>query len=151
MISKLNFYSEISSELRLLISYVNFVKAWNKTHTGVNNDFVRLIEKLFRQGYKFHLLSNIDEIHWEEAQEPCAEVFEFFESFHLSFEIGMKKPNPLIFLEVLNYLNLEPEQCLFIDDLEENVRIAENLGIRSLIYDKKKHKKFVKEINKLLS
>lgn len=151
LISKEVFYSELSYDLCSLMSYDEFIKAWECTFTGVNQEFSDLACKLHQQGYSLHMLLNTDEIHWAYAQKACRGVFYFFDSFFLSFNMHLKKPNPAIYFMVLNELMVRPGECLFIDDLQENVEVAELMGIKGLLYDKNEHELFVKKLYSVLS
>lgn len=58
------------------------------------------------------------------------EVFaEVFEGVVISSEVGMRKPDPAIFRHALALIGLSPHECAFVDDVEHNVRAAEELGI----------------------
>ncbi|GII53339.1 hypothetical protein Pth03_17280 [Planotetraspora thailandica] len=52
-----------------------------------------------------------------------------FDAVVISGEVGMRKPEPRIFHHALGLVGLEPEQCVFIDDIEANIQAAEALGI----------------------
>lgn len=43
-----------------------------------------------------------------------------------------RKPDPEFFERILTAEGLAPEEAVFIDDLEENIRGAERVGIRSI-------------------
>lgn len=51
-----------------------------------------------------------------------------------SSEVGMIKPHSEIYRRTLQKLNVRPEEMMFIDDREENVRGAEAVGIHSIRY-----------------
>ncbi|GAA3967467.1 HAD family hydrolase [Thermobifida alba] len=53
-----------------------------------------------------------------------------FDSLFFSCEIGLCKPDPAVYEHVLRELGVEPGETLFVDDREENVRAAAELGIR---------------------
>ena len=55
----------------------------------------------------------------------------YIDSYTCSKEINVMKPNPEIYLYALNKLNVNPEQCLYIDDYQEEVVGAQNIGIKS--------------------
>src|SRR5690242_20642309 len=57
---------------------------------------------------------------------------EIFEKNHYSHEMGLRKPDPQIFLEVLKINGLNAWETLFIDDVKENVQAAESVGIKGL-------------------
>lgn len=57
---------------------------------------------------------------------------DLFDAVVISAEVGMRKPDERIFRHALDLLALDPHECVFIDDIEHNVRAAEALGIRGL-------------------
>jgi putative hydrolase of the HAD superfamily len=54
---------------------------------------------------------------------------ELFDAVVISAEVGMRKPEPGIFRLAAELLELEPAECVFIDDIEENIRAAESVGL----------------------
>ncbi|MFV2197506.1 HAD family hydrolase [Nocardiopsis sp. LOL_012] len=57
-----------------------------------------------------------------------------FDEVVISGEVGMRKPEPRIYLHTCERLGLSPQDCVFIDDLEHNVRTAEELGMVGLLH-----------------
>ena len=47
----------------------------------------------------------------------------------ISHEVGMRKPEPRIFLHAAGLIGLPPEQCVFVDDIEANVNAATECGM----------------------
>jgi putative hydrolase of the HAD superfamily len=60
---------------------------------------------------------------------PRERFEEIFDAVVISSEVGLRKPDPAIFQHALDLIGLSPEECAFIDDIEHNVRAAEELGI----------------------
>ena len=54
-----------------------------------------------------------------------------FDAFYLSQEINLRKPDKNIYEFILNYHNINPNECLFIDDTKENTETAKTLGIHT--------------------
>jgi HAD superfamily hydrolase (TIGR01509 family) len=50
----------------------------------------------------------------------------------ISAEVGMRKPEERIFRHTAALLGLEPQECVFIDDVAANVAAAEAVGLVSL-------------------
>ncbi|MFE3447303.1 HAD family hydrolase [Nonomuraea sp. NPDC059194] len=77
-----------------------------------------------RSGIKTCLLSNS----WanEYPREGWDDVFD---AIVISGEIGMRKPEPRIFLHALDLIGLSGPECVFIDDVEVNIAAARELGI----------------------
>ncbi|MHB8094616.1 MAG: HAD-IA family hydrolase, partial [Candidatus Aminicenantales bacterium] len=61
------------------------------------------------------------------------EVF-FFDDYILSFELGIAKPEPGIYREALRRAGCRAGECVFIDDIPENVEAAVKLGIAGIVY-----------------
>jgi putative hydrolase of the HAD superfamily len=54
---------------------------------------------------------------------------ELFDAVVISAEVGMRKPEERIFRHAAELLGLEPGECVFIDDIEENVAAAQAVGL----------------------
>ena len=76
-------------------------------------------------GFRTALLSNS----WGGLEYPWADFPGLFDTVVISGECGMRKPDEAIFLHTATGLGLEPEQCVFIDDLEANVAAAAACGM----------------------
>jgi putative hydrolase of the HAD superfamily len=59
---------------------------------------------------------------------------DFFEQVLVSGELGRLKPEPEIYLELIDSLGVPPEDIIFIDNRSENIDGAEALGIRGHVY-----------------
>ncbi len=59
---------------------------------------------------------------------------EFYDEIISAGETGYAKPNPKIFEEALRRLNVKAENCIFVDDTEENVQAARSLGMKGILY-----------------
>lgn len=52
-----------------------------------------------------------------------------FDAVVLSAERGVRKPDPAIFRIVLDELGLAADECVFVDDSEDNLQVAVDLGM----------------------
>ena len=57
---------------------------------------------------------------------------DYFSAFFSSCYLGMKKPQLGIYQKVLQITQRRPEECLFIDDVEDNLEAARNLGMETI-------------------
>lgn len=111
------------------------IDAWNAILKDFPDSRLEFVENLAKEGdYRLFLLSNTNDIHIEYVkQEMGDEKFNrfksAFETFHLSYEMGMRKPDAEIFEFVLKADNLVASETLFIDDTKENTDAASILGI----------------------
>ena len=84
-----------------------------------------IIRTLRGAGFGTALLSNS----WGCAEYPRADFPGLFDTVVISGEVGMRKPEPEIFLHAAATLGLEPEECVFIDDVQANVTAAMACGM----------------------
>jgi epoxide hydrolase-like predicted phosphatase len=52
-----------------------------------------------------------------------------FDAVVISGEVGLRKPDPAIYLLAAQRLNLDPGEIVFVDDLSPNVRAAAEVGM----------------------
>lgn len=100
--------------------------------TRSNEDVLALVRKLRDAGYKLALLSNTIPEHAKFNRERNR--FRDFVVVVLSFEVGLRKPDPQVYTLVLEQLGLEPTECIFIDDKEEYVDGAKSIGLHAIHY-----------------
>lgn len=81
------------------------------------------------QGVRTALLSNS----WGNGY-PRDRFAEAFDAVVISGEVGMRKPEPEIFLLAAEQSGLEPRECVFIDDLEHNVAAAMEVGMIGILH-----------------
>jgi HAD superfamily hydrolase (TIGR01509 family) len=110
--------------------------AWSAMILDIPPENIRYLEQL-KNHYRLFLLSNTNEIHRIKIHRNFEAVFgysfyELFERNFYSHEMGMRKPDPQIFIQALTEAYLIPEETLFIDDMKENTDAAKRLGIKVL-------------------
>lgn len=85
-------------------------------------------------GFKIFLLTNLSQAGFEELNKATT-FFSQADGYVASFEINKIKPEPEIYETLLKKYNLNPTECLFIDDKPENIKGGEALGIDGIICD----------------
>ena len=91
---------------------------------------------LRKVGYRTFLLSNTIDIHWRYCKDELfpmdkLTVDDYFERIFISQKMHMKKPDDEIFQTVIKEAGIDPNETLFIDDLEVNCKAAERSGIHA--------------------
>ena len=128
-ISPQEFFEAIAQKLRLDTDCESFFEAYNGVFE-LSSDVVASLRKL-KPKYRLVLLSNTDVKHFEFIRGEFPEMF-FFDDYVLSYEVGLMKPDPRIYEIALGKAKARAEECLFIDDLEENIEAAAKLGIQTI-------------------
>ena len=59
---------------------------------------------------------------------------ELFDGVVISGDVGLHKPQPEIFRLGCERVGLEPEECVFVDDLRENCEGAEAVGMTAVLH-----------------
>jgi putative hydrolase of the HAD superfamily len=83
-----------------------------------------LVARAKRHGIRTALLSNS----WGNRY-PRDGWADMFDEVVISGEVGMRKPEPRIFRHAAALLDLDPKHCVFVDDVEANVKAAIGCGM----------------------
>lgn len=121
------------------LSAEQVVAAWNSIFIGMPRERFDMLLRL-RQRYNVFLLSNINELHaaWIDdymQREYGLSDFQsrYFDAVYYSHLIRLRKPGREIYEYVLADAEILPGETVFIDDLEENVAAAWEVGIPGII------------------
>jgi putative hydrolase of the HAD superfamily len=100
-----------------------------------NEPMIELMRDLRSRGYRMALLTN-NVREWEPMWRRMLPVDEIFEVIVDSAFVGMRKPEPAIYELVLERLGggIGAAECLFVDDVEDNVATAAQLGMTAIHY-----------------
>lgn len=93
----------------------------------VDRDVLRLIDRI-GEDFRLAILSNATNA-LEDALRHRYDVRDRFETIVSSACVGMTKPEEGIYREILDRLQLAPQEVVFIDDRAENVTAAAALGM----------------------
>ena len=129
LIGPQQFHETLCQRLSISLGYDEFAEIWVRL-LSANEEIVPLIDSLKTQ-YRLVLASNTDRIHFAFCSKHF-NVLQRFSTFFLSYEMGLLKPDPAFFHDVLAGLGTAPEECVFVDDRLENVEAARSVGITSL-------------------
>lgn len=104
-------------------------------NTRPNNKLFELIRSFAREGkHKLFLLTNIDAHTFEQLTKAYRDVFCLFDGVVASCNVHLVKPQPEIYQHLLDQHGLDAQQCVFIDDQQENLLAAQKLGIAGIHY-----------------
>lgn len=115
----------------------DIVQAWEAYLTTIPEERLEMLLKLKRT-HRLFLLSNTNAVHWAQAENTLFRyrglgVGDFFEKCFLSFEMGVEKPAPEIFLRTAEGIGCPPGEILFLDDSETNCLAARAVGMQALV------------------
>lgn len=129
--------SQQSSDALQLLTDEAIVAAWQSYLTEVPTERLDMLLKI-KQHYSINVLSNTNTVHWQMAKDTFfrykgLNVENFFDHIFLSCDLGVEKPDPLIFSKVVEGLQVPAHDILFFDDSEVNCQAARNCGLQALV------------------
>lgn len=89
------------------------------------------VDSLKKKGYGVYILSNYPRRTYMQAREQL-DFVDRADGAVFSFEVGMIKPELAIYKFLLDKYKLQANECVFIDDKEENLVPARELGITGI-------------------
>jgi putative hydrolase of the HAD superfamily len=92
---------------------------------------IKLLPELKELGFRLYFLSNFPADLWDEVK-GVYDFFKYFDGGIISADAKLLKPDPEIYKFLLDKFSIRPEECLYIDDIEVNVRSAESLGMKGI-------------------
>jgi len=135
-ISLLDFYEKTLNKLNLkkptaqeLLS--KHLEIYNNNFK-LDNDVLKIILDLTDKYSLVSLTNTEKEI--ADRNKLKNSVFMYFKKNYLSTDLGLMKPNLDIYEYVINDLKVNPQELIFIDDKEENIIPAKNLGMNTIHY-----------------
>ena len=111
----------------------DFHAIWSDFFDGTMPGIEDVLERV-RARYRVAFLSNSNEVHAEVIPRRFATLFQKDDLFIFSHRFRTAKPDPEMFYRALEVVGALPQQVAFIDDLNENVNAARNLGMHSFQY-----------------
>lgn len=106
-----------------------------------NEPFIECLREVKQRGYRLALLTN-NVREWEHRWRAFLPIDELFETVVDSGFVGTRKPERRIFEITHDYLralegleDVEPHECVLVDDVEMNCRAAEEFGFRTVLFD----------------
>lgn len=98
--------------------------------TPVNTELFEFIQQELKPIYKLGLLSNAGDDRLVQLFSP--DQLSLFDATVLSFEIGAVKPQPEAYDITASKLNVQNNECLFVDDKSYFCDGAEQAGMRAV-------------------
>jgi len=133
-ISPKEFFLKIKDMLNLELDYDSFLPIWNEIFFLTKENLaVYNLAKQLKNNYKIALLSNINILHFDYLKKKFP-VFDAFHNIITSYEVGARKPHPLIYKKTLDILESLPHQVFYTDDRPELAQSAKELGIRGFVF-----------------
>ena len=91
--------------------------------------FLRELKLDFKLGC---ITNNVKSSSEENTDNETEEAMSIFDHVIESSIVGIRKPNPEIYMMSCDALNVSPDQCIYLDDLGINLKPARELGMTTI-------------------
>lgn len=120
------FRERLRSRFQLVCTDTEFDNAFSALLLDFPVDVVDIIQEV-KTSFPLYLLSNTSRIHSKIFLQHES-LFSLFDFVHLSYNMGVSKPDKLIYQQVVNSNQLHDKQVVFFDDNKMNVQAAKEFG-----------------------
>ena len=110
-----------------------FWEAWSML-LGDETDVIDILIRL-KKSYKIWILSNTNSRHIKNEIENKYVFPKLVDGAIYSYDVGHRKPEQKIYQIACERAQIDPERCVFIDDLKDNISGAINAGLNSIHYN----------------
>ena len=105
---------------------------WNwPSYIDIYREVFPILSELKKKGHRIFVLSNTSKVFYDLLEEQLSPLKELLDGFVLSCDIKAIKPDLAMFKEIFDKYQLDPANCVFLDDIEDNTSAAEKLGIKA--------------------
>ena len=138
-ITEKEFYDEFRKVTGCKLDNQILEQCWNALIMDFPAARIEMLKRLKNEGkYRTFILSNTNIIHYRFYTALLKRTYgingleSLVEHAYFSHEIGLKKPNRDIFDHVVAKSHIKPEESIFIDDNEANIKAANALGFNTI-------------------
>lgn len=146
-----DFMSELKNATGTTRTLDELKKQWMEEYIkradDVNWELLDYVGKL-KKKYNTYLFTDTIDIH-DEYNRQKTEIFTKFNKVYRSIEEGVAKVEGKgVFVYLLRKINAKLEECLVVDDVEKYVTMAQELGMKGILY--KNNEELKQELSKIL-
>jgi len=127
-----NYWKLYLEKWGLRLTKEDFFNFW---FSGENEvlELIDLAKQIKNKGIKIFILSNnfVERADYYKQNFPFLEIFN---KIYYSWQTGFVKPDPMAFKNLLLENSLKPEECIYFDNSEENIKAANSLGIEAFLF-----------------
>lgn len=127
-----DYHAHVAAQLDGPLSLDDFTRGWCDVFGPILPGVEAMLDRLDGR-VRLVCLSNTNEAHTAVWSELYRDLLSHFERVFTSHGLGARKPEPVCFQQVLDYLGLPAADVAFVDDRPENVAAAESLGLHGIV------------------
>ena len=102
-------------------------------HPALDEGTANVIKRLKNRGQRVVCGTNTLDAHYRRHSERGD--YSVFDAVYASHIMGIIKPDPAFWTYILEREKVLPDEAFFIDDLEENIKAAKKLGLKTHLFN----------------
>ena len=130
----------LNTKIDINILYESFI------NTPIDSKMMEFIDALKQQKYKIGMVT-------DNKKDRISDIVEYynwskvFDAITVSADIGSGKDYKAIFMKTIDCLNVNADECIFIDNQEKNLIIPKSIGMNVIYFDhiKRNYEELIKE------
>ena len=126
------YFEALRQELGIDLTDADFEDGWQRIFGPPIEPVVALLPAL-RGRLPLYLFSNTNRLHHSYWERVYAEALRPFHRHFISFEMGVRKPEPESFAQVSRAIGVPLERILFFDDTVANIEGARAVGLQTVL------------------
>lgn len=135
---------ELNLKIDINILYESFI------NTPIDVKMMDFIDELKKQNYKIGIVTD----NKKDRIDDIVKYYDWnkiFDSITVSADIGSGKDCDEIFMKTIECLNVNAEECVFIDNQEKNLIIPKSMGMNVIYFDheERNYEKLIEEFKNL--
>ena len=134
----------LNTEIDIKILYESFI------NTPIDSQMMKFVDELKQQNYKIGMVT-------DNKKDRINDIVEYynwnaiFDSISVSADIGSGKDYKAIFMKTIDCLNVNADECIFIDNQEKNLIVPKSMGMNVIYFDhiERNYEKLIQEFKRL--
>jgi FMN phosphatase YigB (HAD superfamily) len=125
------YFASLRRSLGINIRDEEFIAGWNSIYVGEISGVVKLLLDL-KEKLPIYGFTNSNLIHKSVWSEMFKDILTLFRKVFVSYEMGMRKPEPEAFEAISREIGVRLEHIRFFDDSLENITGAKKIGMQAV-------------------
>ncbi|KAI6219442.1 Bifunctional epoxide hydrolase 2 [Aphelenchoides besseyi] len=149
-------FEDIPKILEMIFPEISQVKDFESQNISnftrpVNQDIIRAAQLIKQAGLKIAVLSN--NYYWSHKRERTFLIDEAnqFDVVVESCRVGMRKPNSKIYELTAKKLDVDPEECIMVDDVMSNLQGAKSVNMATVFLPNDNTTGAIDELERMLN
>lgn len=118
----------LNRDISIDVLYDSFIS------TPIDFDMLEIVKNLKESGYLIGMITDNKKDRIDMVSKHN-DFDSLFDCITISADVGSGKKEKLIFESTFKCLNVEPSECIFIDNKDSNLIVPDNMGVKTILFN----------------